>query len=142
MAKSSSPRSRRRHRPRDGIDEPVQSATGSWNAVRVRATRTLELLDEEYIHTLSIAFLDAEGRILNIDDMAPQTETTHWSKELASMRSRCARMVRRAWVKAGDRVEALAGAKVSRRFVWAVLCGLGTGTGRLYDAGNASASGR
>ena len=29
---------------------------------------------------LSIAFLDANGRILNIEDMAPQTETTHWSK--------------------------------------------------------------
>jgi uncharacterized membrane protein (UPF0127 family) len=29
---------------------------------------------------LSIAFLDAGGRILNIEDMAPQTETTHWSK--------------------------------------------------------------
>jgi uncharacterized membrane protein (UPF0127 family) len=29
---------------------------------------------------LSIAFLDTDGRILNIEDMAPQTETTHWSK--------------------------------------------------------------
>lgn len=29
---------------------------------------------------LSIAFLDANGRILNIEDMAPQTEATHWSK--------------------------------------------------------------
>ena len=28
---------------------------------------------------LSIAFLDASGRILNIEDMAPQTENTHWS---------------------------------------------------------------
>ena len=29
---------------------------------------------------LSIAFVDGKGRILNIEDMAPQTETTHWSK--------------------------------------------------------------
>ena len=29
---------------------------------------------------LSIAFLDASGRILNIEDMAPQTENTHWSR--------------------------------------------------------------
>jgi uncharacterized membrane protein (UPF0127 family) len=29
---------------------------------------------------LSIAFLDSDGRILNIEDMAPQTEITHWSR--------------------------------------------------------------
>jgi uncharacterized protein len=29
---------------------------------------------------LSIAFIGADGRILNIDDMAPQTETTHPSR--------------------------------------------------------------
>lgn len=29
---------------------------------------------------LSIAFLDADGRILNIEDMRPQSEETHWSK--------------------------------------------------------------
>jgi uncharacterized protein len=29
---------------------------------------------------LSIAFIGADGRILNIEDMAPQTETTHPSK--------------------------------------------------------------
>ncbi len=29
---------------------------------------------------LSIAFIGADGRIINIDDMAPQTETTHPSK--------------------------------------------------------------
>ena len=29
---------------------------------------------------LSIAFVDAEGRILNIEDMRPQDESTHWSK--------------------------------------------------------------
>jgi uncharacterized membrane protein (UPF0127 family) len=29
---------------------------------------------------LSIAFIAADGRILNIDDMAPQDERLHWSK--------------------------------------------------------------
>ena len=32
---------------------------------------------------LSIAFIGADGRILNIDDMAPQTETGHSSQGLA-----------------------------------------------------------
>ena len=29
---------------------------------------------------LSIAFLGEDGRIINIEDMAPQTEDSHWSK--------------------------------------------------------------
>lgn len=29
---------------------------------------------------LSIAFISADGRIVNIEDMKPQTEDTHWSK--------------------------------------------------------------
>jgi uncharacterized membrane protein (UPF0127 family) len=29
---------------------------------------------------LSIAFIGADGRILNIEDMRPQTDETHWSK--------------------------------------------------------------
>jgi uncharacterized membrane protein (UPF0127 family) len=29
---------------------------------------------------LSIAFIGADGRIVNIEDMRPQTEDTHWSK--------------------------------------------------------------
>jgi uncharacterized membrane protein (UPF0127 family) len=32
---------------------------------------------------LSIAFIGSDGRILNIEDMAPQTETTHPSRGLA-----------------------------------------------------------
>jgi uncharacterized membrane protein (UPF0127 family) len=32
---------------------------------------------------LSIAFIDADGRILNIDDMAPRTDDTHPSKGAA-----------------------------------------------------------
>jgi uncharacterized protein len=55
---------------------------------------------------LSIAFMDASGRILNIEDMAPQTETTHPSKGPALY----ALEMRKGWflergIKAGDRVE-------------------------------------
>ena len=55
---------------------------------------------------LSIAFLDASGRILNIEDMAPQTETTHWSKgpALYALEMRKGWFVERG-IKAGDRVE-------------------------------------
>ena len=28
---------------------------------------------------LSVAYIDKDGKILNIEDMAPQTEATHWS---------------------------------------------------------------
>lgn len=55
---------------------------------------------------LSIAFLDGEGRILNIEDMAPQTETSHWSKGPALY----ALEMRKGWfgergIRPGDRVE-------------------------------------
>lgn len=57
---------------------------------------------------LSVAFMDERGRILNIEDMAPQTETTHWSTGPA----RYALEMRKGWfaergVKAGDRVDGL-----------------------------------
>ena len=32
---------------------------------------------------LSIAFVDAEGRIVNVEDMQPRDETSHWSRGLA-----------------------------------------------------------
>jgi len=32
---------------------------------------------------LSIAFVGADGKIVNIDDMRPQDESTHWSRGLA-----------------------------------------------------------
>ncbi len=58
---------------------------------------------------LSIAFIDADGRILNIEDMAPQTESTHWSKGPALF----ALEMRKGWfaergLTAGDHVEGLA----------------------------------
>lgn len=57
---------------------------------------------------LSIAFIDSTGRILNIDDMAPQTETTHPSRGSALY----ALEMRKGWfrdhgVQAGDRVDGL-----------------------------------
>ena len=55
---------------------------------------------------LSIAFLDASGRVLNIEDMAPQTENTHWSRGPGLY----ALEMRKGWfaehgIRAGDRVE-------------------------------------
>ncbi len=58
---------------------------------------------------LSIAFIDADGRILNIDDMAPRTEDLHPSKGLALY----ALEMKKGWfaergIRAGDKVEGLA----------------------------------
>ncbi len=57
---------------------------------------------------LSIAFIDAEGKIINIEHMSPQTETTHWSRGPGLY----ALEVRKGWfaergIKAGDKVEGL-----------------------------------
>ena len=58
---------------------------------------------------LSIAFIAADGRILNIEYMAPQTETTHPSRGLALY----ALEMKKGWfaergIGAGHRVEGLA----------------------------------
>lgn len=57
---------------------------------------------------LSIAYLDANGVILNIEDMAPQDDATHWSRGPAQY----ALEMRKGWfsergVRAGDRVQGL-----------------------------------
>ena len=57
---------------------------------------------------LSIAFVDASGHILNIEDMRPQDESTHWSRGPALY----AIEMRKGWfadkgIAAGDRVEGL-----------------------------------
>jgi uncharacterized protein len=57
---------------------------------------------------LSIAFVDASGRILNIEDMRPQDESSHWSRGLALY----AIEMRQGWfagkgIAPGDRVEGL-----------------------------------
>ena len=58
---------------------------------------------------LSIAFLDSRGRILNIEDMAPQTENTHWSTGpgLYALEMRKGWFVERG-IRPGDRVEGIA----------------------------------
>jgi uncharacterized membrane protein (UPF0127 family) len=57
---------------------------------------------------LSIAFVAADGRILNIEDMAPQTEDSHWSRGMALY----ALEMKKGWfaareIRPGDRVEGL-----------------------------------
>ena len=57
---------------------------------------------------LSIAFVDARGRIINIEDMQPQDESTHWSKGMGLY----AIEMRQGWfaahgIAAGDLVEGL-----------------------------------
>jgi uncharacterized membrane protein (UPF0127 family) len=57
---------------------------------------------------LSIAFMAPDGRILNIEDMAPHDEASHWSKGPAMYTLE----MRRGWyaergIKAGDRVDGL-----------------------------------
>ena len=59
---------------------------------------------------LSIAFVGSDGRILNIEDMRPQDESTHWSRGEALY----AIEMRQGWfakrgIAAGDRVEGLGG---------------------------------
>jgi len=62
---------------------------------------------------LSIAFIDKDGRILNIEDMKPQTETTHPSRGAALY----ALEMKQGWfvghgIGAGERIEGLS--KVGR----------------------------
>ena len=57
---------------------------------------------------LSIAFISANGRIFNIEDMAPRTDATHPSSGLALY----ALEMKKGWfadrgVNAGDRIEGL-----------------------------------
>jgi len=61
---------------------------------------------------LSIAFIGSDGRILNIADMAPQDERTHWSSGPAQY----ALEMRKGWfaehgIVPGDRVGGLPGTK-------------------------------
>jgi uncharacterized membrane protein (UPF0127 family) len=64
---------------------------------------------------LSIAFIASDGRILNIEDMAPRTETTHPSRGLALY----ALEMKKGWfadrgIGTGDRVEGLGKAPRAR----------------------------
>jgi uncharacterized membrane protein (UPF0127 family) len=75
---------------------PVPEVTAMW----MKNTRV----------PLSVAFIDAKGRILNIEDMTPFSEQAHASKGPAAYSLE----VNRGWfarrgIKAGDRVEGLSG---------------------------------
>ena len=61
---------------------------------------------------LSIAFIGSDGRVLNVADMAPQDERTHWSNGPAQY----ALEMRKGWfaehrISAGDRVDGLPAVK-------------------------------
>lgn len=72
--------------------------------VFARADRHCMWMRNTYL-PLSVAFLDEEGRILNIEDMAPQTESNH----CAAAPARFALEMNRGWfsskgLKAGQRI--------------------------------------
>jgi uncharacterized membrane protein (UPF0127 family) len=97
---------------------PEQRATGLMNRFSLRPDQGMLFVFEQpepqafwmkntYI-PLSIAFIGADGRILNVEDMAPQTEDSHWSRGPGLY----ALEMRRGWfaergIRAGDRVEGL-----------------------------------
>lgn len=64
---------------------------------------------------LSVAFVDAAARIVNIEDMEPQTETPHAAIAPASWSIEVNRgWFRRRGIRAGDRVEGLDALPVQR----------------------------
>ena len=72
---------------------PETRATGLMNRFSLRtdhgmlfvfeAPQPLAFYMKNTYIPLSIAFVDARGRITNIEDMRPQDESTHWSKGVA-----------------------------------------------------------
>lgn len=97
---------------------PETRATGLMNRFSLRtdygmlfvfeAPQPLAFYMKNTYIPLSIAFVDARGRITNIEDMRPKDESTHWSKGLASY----AIEMRQGWfaakgIAAGDVVEGL-----------------------------------
>ena len=97
---------------------PETRATGLMNRFSLRtdygmlfvfeAPQPLAFYMKNTYIPLSIAFVDARGRITNIEDIRPKDESTHWSKGLASY----AIEMRQGWfaakgIAAGDVVEGL-----------------------------------
>jgi len=75
------------------VTTPEQRAVGLMNRFSLQPDHGMLFVFEEpqplgfwmkntYI-PLSIAFVDATGKIVNIEDMKPQDETTHWSRGFA-----------------------------------------------------------
>ena len=97
---------------------PETRALGLMNRVCLRTDRGLLVefegaerlafyMKNTYV-PLSIAFVDSRGKILNIEDMRPLDESTHWSKGMA----RYAIEMRQGWfagkgIGPGDMVDGL-----------------------------------
>jgi uncharacterized membrane protein (UPF0127 family) len=72
---------------------PAQRETGLMNRFSLKPDHGMLFVFERseplsfWMHNtfvaLSIAFIGADGRILNIEDMRPQTDDPHWSKGAA-----------------------------------------------------------
>jgi len=97
---------------------PETRATGLMNRFSLRqdhgmlfvfeAPQPLAFYMKNTYIPLSIAFVDTQGRILNIEDMRPLDESTHWSRGVAQY----AIEMRQGWFAAkgigvGDKVEGL-----------------------------------
>jgi uncharacterized membrane protein (UPF0127 family) len=103
------------------VDTPDQRATGLMNRFSLQPDHGMLFVFDRpqplgfwmkntYI-PLSIAFVDADGRIINIEDMQPQDESVHMSHAPVLY----AIEMRRGWfaakgITAGDRVQGLPGA--------------------------------
>jgi uncharacterized membrane protein (UPF0127 family) len=103
------------------VDTPDARATGLMNRFSLQQDHGMLFVFDRaqplgfwmkntYI-PLSIAFVDSEGRILNIEDMQPRDESVHMSRAPALY----AIEMRRGWfaakgITAGDRVKGLPGA--------------------------------
>ena len=103
------------------VDTPDQRATGLMNRFSLQPEHGMLFVFDKpqplafwmkntYI-PLSIAFVDAQGMIINIEDMRPQDESTHWSRANALY----AIEVMQGWfaargISAGTKVSGLPGA--------------------------------
>ena len=97
---------------------PAQRQTGLMNRFSLKPDHGMLFVFEQseplsfWMHNtyiaLSIAFIGADGTILNIEDMQPQTDDPHWSKGAAQY----ALEMKKGWfaergIVAGNRVEGL-----------------------------------
>jgi uncharacterized protein len=75
------------------VSTPEQRATGLMNRFSLQPDHGMLFVFEQpqplgfwmknTFIPLSIAFIDANGKIVNIEDMRPQDESTHWSRGVA-----------------------------------------------------------
>jgi uncharacterized membrane protein (UPF0127 family) len=75
------------------VSTPEQRATGLMNRFSLQPDHGMLFVFEQpqplgfwmknTFIPLSIAFIDGDGKIVNIEDMRPQDESTHWSRGIA-----------------------------------------------------------